>query len=462
VVVATPPETHARLALEALRAGKDVLVEKPMALTVADGERLQETAEGLGRVLMVGHVLEYHPAVRKLQELVDEGAFGRILYVYSNRVNLGRIRAGSNALWSFAPHDVALTLRLVRSMPEDVTSHGGTFVTAGLADVTLTSLRFPNGVRGHLFVSWLHPFREQRFVVVGEQQMAVFDDTRPWPDKLTCYSHRVDGVNTQMPVTQRADARPVPLQEMEPLRAECEHFLHCVRTRQRPLTDGASGVRVLRVLEAAQRSLEEGGQAVRVAHESVRVLPYEAHPTASIDAGAEIGAGTRVWHYSHVMSEARIGRNCVLGQNVFIGRRVRIGNGVKIQNNVSVYEGVEIEDAVFCGPSVVFTNVKNPRSAIERKHEFRPTLVRQGATLGANCTILCDVTIGWHAFVGAGAVVTRNVPDYALVVGSPARIAGWVCECAEPLHFEGDRTTCGRCGQRYRRIGEDKIDLDER
>lgn len=460
VVIATSPATHAALALEALESGKDVLVEKPMALTAAEGKRLVETAQRLERVLMVGHVLEYHPAVRKLQELIAEGALGRLQYVYSNRLNLGRIRTEENPLWSFAPHDVAITLRLLRAMPEEVVSHGGAYLRPGVADVTLTSLRFPAGIRGHLFVSWLHPFKEHRFVVVGDRQMAVFDDMRPWPEKLMRYPHRVDWVDGQAPVTQKAEAIPVSLDEVEPLRAECEHFVHCVVNREPPMTDGASGVRVLRVLEAAQRSLEQNGQAVPLDRELFTVQPYHVHPTATLDPGAAIGPGTRIWHYTHVMAEAKIGRSCVLGQNVFIGRSVRIGDGVKVQNNVSIYEGVELEDSVFCGPSVVFTNVMNPRSEIERKQEFRKTLVRRGATLGANCTVLCGVTIGRYAFVGAGAVVTKDVPDYALSIGIPGRSVGWVCECCQKLRFEGDRATCRTCGKRYRKIGDDKVDRE--
>jgi UDP-2-acetamido-3-amino-2,3-dideoxy-glucuronate N-acetyltransferase len=170
------------------------------------------------------------------------------------------------------------------------------------------------------------------------------------------------------------------------------------------------------------------------------------HPTAVVDAGAEIGAGTRVWHFCHVLPGARIGPRCVLGQNVMVGARVAVGAGCKIQNNVSLYEGVELEDEVFCGPSCVFTNVLTPRAFIERKREFRPTLVRRGATIGANATIVCGVTIGRFAFVGAGAVVTRDVPDYALVVGSPARRVGWVSRAGEVL---GPDLVCPRTGERY-------------
>jgi UDP-2-acetamido-3-amino-2,3-dideoxy-glucuronate N-acetyltransferase len=178
--------------------------------------------------------------------------------------------------------------------------------------------------------------------------------------------------------------------------------------------------------------------------------PYFAHPTAVIDLPVSIGPGTKIWHFCHVMSGAVIGQNCVLGQNVFVGARARIGNNVKLQNNVSVYDCVHLEDDVFCGPSAVFTNVVHPRSHVSRKDEFATTLVRRGATIGANATILCGLTIGQFAFVGAGAVVTADVPDYALVVGVPARQKGWACQCGQPLRLDDNRAQCPRCTQAYR------------
>ena len=177
---------------------------------------------------------------------------------------------------------------------------------------------------------------------------------------------------------------------------------------------------------------------------------YYAHPTAVIDAGCEIGEGTKIWHFSHVMSGCYIGKGCNLGQNVVISPDVRIGNNVKIQNNVSVYTGVILEDDVFCGPSMVFTNVINPRSHIIRRNEYQKTLVKRGASMGANATIVCGTTIGRYAFVAAGAVVTRDVPDYALVMGVPARQAGWICYCGARLPDGGIETECTACGRRYR------------
>jgi UDP-2-acetamido-3-amino-2,3-dideoxy-glucuronate N-acetyltransferase len=178
-------------------------------------------------------------------------------------------------------------------------------------------------------------------------------------------------------------------------------------------------------------------------------MSYKAHPTAIIDEGAEIGEGTRIWHWVHISAQAKIGKDCSFGQNVYVGNKVIIGNNVKVQNNVSVYDNVTLEDDVFCGPSMVFTNVYNPRSAITRKDEYRNTVVKQGATLGANCTIVCGVTIGKHAFIGAGAVVNRDVPDYALMVGVPARQIGWMSRFGEQLKFVNDLAVCEKTGEKF-------------
>jgi UDP-2-acetamido-3-amino-2,3-dideoxy-glucuronate N-acetyltransferase len=176
---------------------------------------------------------------------------------------------------------------------------------------------------------------------------------------------------------------------------------------------------------------------------------YFVHESSYVDDGARIGAGTKIWHFSHVMAGAVIGARCNLGQNVVVMPGTRIGDNVKIQNNVSIYEGVELEDDVFCGPSCVFTNVLNPRSHVSRKHEYRRTLVGRGASIGANATIVCGATLGEYSFVGAGAVVTGEVPAFALMVGVPARRIGWMCRCGERLTFAGGRATCDACGTAY-------------
>jgi UDP-2-acetamido-3-amino-2,3-dideoxy-glucuronate N-acetyltransferase len=470
VVIATPAAQHSRMASMALEAGKDVFVEKPLALTLEEGRHLVEAAERHARILMVGHLLQYHPAVRALQELIVKGVLGKIQYLYSNRLNIGKVRREENILWSFAPHDISILLMLQAEMPVMVQASGGTYVQQGVPDVTMTALAFRNGVKAHMFVSWLHPFKEQKLVVIGDRKMAVLDDLAA--DKLVLYPHQVDWID-HVPVARKGEREVVPVDSEEPLAIECRHFLDCVSQRARPRTDGQEGLRVLEVLEAAQVSLDREGAAVSLAP-SARSGHAEAmegvhagvsiHPSAAVDEPCEILSGTKIWHFAHILAGSKIGAHCIIGQNVVIGPHVTIGNRVKIQNNVSVYEGVVLEDFVFCGPSMVFTNVVNPRSAIPRKTEIKPTLVRYGATLGANCTIVCGVTVGRHAFVGAGAVVTADVPDYALVVGNPARRTGWMCACGVKLRMAQGRACCRDCGIAYRLNGQgacERVDVED-
>jgi UDP-2-acetamido-3-amino-2,3-dideoxy-glucuronate N-acetyltransferase len=445
VAIATPAETHYVMAREAMESGKHVFVEKPLCLSNEEGLDLGRLAEEKKLTLMVGHLLQYHPAFLRLKGLVSEGKLGRVQYMCSNRLNIGKIRQEENILWSFAPHDISMLMSLVGEMPKRVRATGGNYLNERVADVTLSSLSFNNGIKAYIFVSWLHPYKEQKLVVVGEKAMAVFDDTVA-EDKLLMYPHRVDWKADNMPVAVKENAVPVKFEKKEPLLEECSHFVKCVMEGKKPRTDWEEGLRVLKVLNALERSLESEGEAMDISETEEK---YFAHESAVIDENVTIGDGTRIWHFSHIMKGSEIGNDCRIGQNVVIGPNARVGNSVKIQNNVSVYEGVVLEDYVFCGPSMVFTNVFNPRSEIPRMSEIKKTLVKRGATIGANATVICGNNIGSYAFVGAGAVVTKEVPDYALMVGNPARRVDWVCKCGEKLKLKKGRYECG-CGNTYK------------
>lgn len=455
VVVATPAETHFSLVKEAILAGKDVFVEKPLCLDEKEGAELNDLAEQHERILMTGHLLWYHPVVLKLKEMIRKGELGRIRYIYSNRLNLGKLRREENVLWSFAPHDISVILGLIGEMPQSVQAQGGNYLHQQIADTTVTMLDFPSGIKAHIFVSWLHPFKEQKLVVIGERQMAVFDDTLPWPQKLIVYPHSVEW-SDNIPIAHKAEGHAVSVMEDEPLRAECAHFLECIEKREPPRTDGKEGLRVLQILNYCQEALESRCRIDVAKKKPVQKREYFVHETAQVDPEVVIGNGTKIWHFSHLLTGCQIGENCSIGQNVVIGNGVKIGDNCKIQNNVSVYEGVELEDNVFCGPSMVFTNVFNPRCEFPRKNEYKKTVVKIGATFGANSTILCGITIGEYAFIGAGAVVIADVKPFALMVGNPARHVGWMSRFGKrldlPLDGEGE-LVCPNTGDRYKLVG---------
>ena len=451
VVIATPAETHFEIAMQAIQAGKDVFVEKPLALRVEDGEQLLLEAKKRDKILMVGHLMEYHPAIEKIGELVQDGTLGQIQYIYSNRLNWGKVRREENILWSFAPHDIAIILSLLGESPVRVFANGGNYLQPNIADVTVTTMDFASGVHAHIFVSWLHPYKEQRLVVIGDKMVASFDDMLP-DNKLTLYPHSIEWVD-RVPMARKGAGENVEFEDTEPLRLECQAFIDAVNTRKPPKTDGESALKVLQVLSDCQRALgtglpETGGGSV--AQKTPNTEGARIHPSAHVDEGASVGKGTRVWHGAHVMPGAQIGEDCVISQNVFVASNVEMGDRVKVQNNVSVYEGVILADDVFCGPSMVFTNVRNPRAHVERKDAYETTRVEKGATLGANSTIRCGVRIGAFALVGAGAMVTSDVAPHRVVVGNPARPVGWACSCGEVLAPEGEQHwVCVRCSGRY-------------
>jgi predicted dehydrogenase/carbonic anhydrase/acetyltransferase-like protein (isoleucine patch superfamily) len=442
VVIATPAAQHYELTKQALKAGKHVFVEKPLSLKVEEAKQLCELAAQVDRYLMVGHLLQYHPAFLELKRIVSNGNLGRLQYIYSNRLNLGKFRNEENILWSFAPHDISMILGLVGDLPETVYATGACHLNPRIHDVTTTHLSFKNGIQAHIFVSWLHPYKEQKLVVVGERGMAVFDDGQSWEEKLKLYPHQVNWIDG-LPHPEKADVRCVPLEVAEPLKLECSHFIECIRNHKKPRTDGLEGLSVLQVLDAAQQSLHSRTHIFL----NNQTLPYFSHETAIVDNGCDIGKGTKIWHFFHILKGTKIGENCVIGQNVMIGPDVVVGNNCKIQNNVSLYNGIVLEDGVFCGPSCVFTNVHNPRAEIERKNEFRLTHVERGVTVGANATIVCGNRLGAYSFIGAGAVITKNVKPYAVMAGNPAKQIGWVSRSGEKLNED---LVCPREGRRYK------------
>ncbi len=447
VAIATPAATHAAVAEQALMAGKHVFVEKPLALDVGAAEGLNALSKKAGRVLMVGHLLQYHPAFLRLKKLVRQGDLGRLRHIYSHRLNLGKVRREENILWSFAPHDISMILALVGAEPDRVSAVGSFFLQSQVADVTTTHMSFPGGENAHVFVSWLHPYKEQKLVVVGDDGMAVFDDTQEWEQKLLIYRHKILWKNS-LPTPDKAEAEALAVSPAEPLRQELAHFLDCIAGNASCRTDGNEGIRVLKVLQASERDIRAHAYQMRKKANPNRhnMTGCFIHETAIVDEHCRIGKGTRIWHFSHILSNSVIGEECILGQNVMVGPDVSIGNHCKIQNNVSIYKGITLEDGVFCGPSCVFTNVNNPRAEIEKKDQFTDTRVRQGVTIGANATILCGIELGEYSFIAAGAVVTKDVKPFALMAGAPAIQVGWVGHYGERLSKD---LVCPGTGKQY-------------
>jgi len=261
VVIATPAATHHQVVKKFLLAGKDVFVEKPLALNIKHGEELVKLAEKQKCILMVGHLLLYHPAVIKLKELIEQGELGKIRYIHSNRLNFGKLRTEENILWSFAPHDIAVIIDLIGKLPKKICSHGMDWLNKNVADSTLSYFEFDKNQAAHIFVSWLNPFKEQKLSVIGEKKMAVFDDQAE--NKLVVYPHKVEWLG-KIPEAKKAEGEIIPLPQLEPLRQECQHFLNCIETRKNPKSDGREALNVLKILNACQKSLDKKGKIINL------------------------------------------------------------------------------------------------------------------------------------------------------------------------------------------------------
>ena len=414
VIIATPSKIHHKFAKLSLLADKDVYVEKPITLDIGEAKELNNIAKKKQKILMVGHILQYHPCIIKAKELIKNGKIGKIKNIISNRLNLGIFRNYDNVLWEFGPHDISVILSLCdNQLPSTINCFGSANLTPGVHDIVNSVLNFDNlGIYVNINVSWLNAYKEAKLTIVGEKGMIVFDDMEP-NDKLILLQNYNDNFKAKK-INEIREVIPVDM-TVSPLKLECEHFIKCCKNRTVPLSNGDEGIRVLKVLTDLQNKL------------SVKKSDYFAHETATVDPNAIIGDGTKIWHYSHICSGAKIGKNCNIGQNCYIAGGAIIGDNCKIQNNVSVYDGIVCEDYVFLGPSCVLTNDINPRTK-HPKNSYLKTLIKEGATIGANATIVCRTTIGKNSLVGAGCVVVKDVEDNSVVVGNPSRTIGKIDE----------------------------------
>ncbi|MSR88634.1 MAG: oxidoreductase [Candidatus Margulisbacteria bacterium] len=443
--IAVPAEVHYKVAKSLLENGKHVLVEKPITLNSDDAKDLVRLASSKNLILMTGHLLLFHPAIRQIKTFIENGEIGKLQYIYSNRLNLGTVRKEENSLWSFAPHDISIFQYFVGQKPTQVRSTGGAFLQPHIHDTTITTLQYPSNIVGHIFVSWLHPFKEHRLVVIGSKGMLSFEDSSE--DKaLLLYKKGIDWVEGE-PIKRDGPSERISYPNSAPLTTEMQHFVDCILGKEtNNLISGEQGAEVLEILETAEHDLHR-----RSAEPSKREGVF-VHETAFVDPAAVIGEGTKIWNFSNIQKNADIGKKCILGQNVNIGTNVKIGHSCKIQNNVSVYEGVELGDYVFCGPSMVFTNIMIPRSKYPQASSkfYLKTTVKEGASIGANATIVCGTTLGRFCLIGAGTVVTKDVPDFAIVVGNPGKVIGWISEAGTHLKFDAtDRFFCEKSQKYY-------------
>ncbi len=436
VCVSLPAEMHYKFAREALLMNKDVYIEKPITLNVDEAEELVKLAKEKNCILMVGHLLHYHPAIEKIKEILP--SLGNIKQITANRLNLGIFRIQENVLWSFAPHDISVILNICNNnLPEWVQCTGNASLTKGVHDITNSIMKIKTGFQQgsdsyiNINVNWLNPYKEQKMSIICEKGMLLFDDMEK-EHKLKLYNDYMNWSNTAncmnpSPIANKVEPKIIELDlSISPLEKECRHFMECCYNRTKPITDGEEGIRVLKVLNYLSESLKKH-QIINIPNKTVG-NGYFAHETAIIDDGAIIGEGTKIWHYSHICKDAKIGKNCNIGQNVFIAGGAVLGDNCKVQNNVSIYAGVEAGNYVFFGPSCVLTNDINPRGMYSKNGDYIKTIIEDGVTLGANSTIVCGNTIGKHALIGAGAVVTKSVENYSIMVGNPAKNIGTIDE----------------------------------
>ena len=430
VCISLPAELHYEFAKLALLHDKDVYIEKPITLNIDEVKELIEIAKNNEKIIMVGHLLNYHPVIIKIKEQLKNGSIGNIKHIISNRLNLGKFRTNENALWSLAPHDISIILSFLdNKLPDKIKCNGFSLITKDIHDTTNTILEYNDSIYVNINSSWLSPYKERKLTIIGDKGIIVFDDTK---HGFTIYKDYLE-YNDNIPI----QTNPIGIyfscdDELSPLIIECQHFIQCCINRENPLTDGEEGLRVLKVLTSCQKSLVNNGQTIYPNKIDKNInnntKSIYIHPTATIDNGANIGNGTKIYHYTHISSDCYIGKHCNIGQNVYIAPGVVLGNGCKVQNNVSIYKGVKCEDYVFFGPSCVLTNDLNPRAQYSKNGNYIETYIEKGATIGANATIVCGNRIGHHALIGAGAVVTKDVKPNQLVVGSPAKPFGTIDE----------------------------------
>lgn len=390
VVIALPAMLHHKFAKQALLNNKDVFVEKPITLDISEAEELIKISKERNKILMVGHIMLYNPAISKIKEYIHK--IGNIRYIKSNRLGLGKIRKDGNVLWSFSPHDLSIIVNILNIVDVDkvtVDNVQMTKITNG--DICNITMKY-NDINIDINLSWLSPYKEHKLIITGDRGSILFDD-----------------INKRLTIMELEDANienkkqyDIEFSKELPLTLECKHFIDCCISRIEPLSSGLDGLNIIKLIHRCDKQ------------DNIFI-----HPTSTVDNGAIIGNNTKIWHYSHICSGAIIGQNCSIGQNCYIDS-VKLGDNCKLQNNVSLYKGLEIGNNVFFGPSCVFTNDKIPRCKYPKNGKYIKTIIEDDVSIGANATIICGIKLGKGCLIGSGSVVTKDVEPYTIVFGNPS------------------------------------------
>ncbi len=457
VAIASPFENHFELSKNALLAKKHVYFERPLMITPNQKEELLALSLQQEKMLNVASVLGKYPVFSLLKDMVTKGELGALKYIYASRLSSGEIGEDENIMWSLSPHDIAMILGVSGEKPEIVAATGANYFHKNIAELTTSYMRFPSGLRAHLFVSWLHPEEKQQLVVVGDKKMAVFQDNKTPLQKLYIYPHQMNWEHV-MHVPQKAKAEIINIYHDELTREDIHSFLWNIKNKRGYATLDNEGEQVLKVLNAVQLSINQNGEKVFM--DPGRHFGIMSMPLPIIDAmqreklladGVTLSDDGIVEHINelHFYDEGQASNYDTRGSFLPFYRLTQDGKGCQIRNNLSIIEDLVLESE-FKGSHQKTTPILSLVSSAETQKDDRRTIIKKGATLGANCTLTRGITIGEYAYVGAGAVVLGDVPAHALVVGNPAMIKGWVCRCGNRLRFSrDDKSCCSSCCFRY-------------